>query len=292
MSHPAIKVADGPAEMTAFAFIKSHLDWDDASRAVLPDGAPRLDPGLTLPDFVADPEAVLGDVTALYAKVGTVHWRSSRSEQLYGVSLNYNPDHPRDLWASGSFGHPRYRSLNATDYYAAVEKDVANRQKGDYLDSYGFRALLPEIEPGSALGQLLDGFAVPVVRSTCRTLNGALCRPAQETGGYHKDDNPLEVLRVNVCLSSNDLFGLQYEGHDPIIPTPGSASIVNTDINHRAWVKARSPIHRTHLVIGLAPWFDYDPAADAFSPNQYFGRLHPYDMARQGLLLKSNRSFS
>jgi hypothetical protein len=64
------------------------------------------------------------------------------------------------------------------------------------------------------------------------------------------------------------------------------ALVVNTDVPHRVYVRQPNDSLRTNLVLGLTPWLDYDASDDSWSPNEYFGRMHPYDMVREGLIFK------
>jgi hypothetical protein len=275
---------DTPKETTVVDFIKSQTDWEEAKRAVGEKFMPTLSANLKV-----DSQALLKEVYELYREVGAVQWQSQSTLNLFGLSLNHNPNHPANLWKMGSFGHPRYKNLSAYDYYKAVDADKANRVKDDYLDSYGFRSLLPAVETKPHLKALFESFKLPVVRSTARTINGALCYPTpQGDGGMHVDDSPFEVLRINISLSNNGDFGLQYLGNNPIFTKAGDNLIVNTDVKHRAFIKQHNDFIRTNLIIGVAPWMNYDKEKDEWSLNEYFGRLHPYDIVNQELLLNGN----
>lgn len=101
----------------------------------------------------------------------------------------------------------------------------------------------------------------------------------------HKDDCPFEILRVNISITNNGDFGLQYEGMEPLYTPAGENIVVNTDVRHRAYIKQTNDFLRTNLVIGITPWLNYDQLKDEWSLNEYFGKLHPYDIVKQGLLI-------
>jgi hypothetical protein len=272
-----------PSDCTIVDYLRLATKWD-AAKANLGD---RFEPDLQIPGLAFKPCTLADELSDLLISLGPILWRSKTDLTVYGLSLSYNPDHPRECWPSGSFGHERYRACRPYDYYKAVEHDTQHRVKGDYLDSYGFRCLLPEIAHYPALKKILSGFSVPLVRTTIRVLNGLICRPnAHGDSGMHRDDSPFEVLRINLCVTNNGSFGYQYRGLSPRYPMPGNHWVVNSDHDHRVAVSKKSNFQRIHLVIGLAPWFDYDASADAWLPNQWFGNKHPYDMAREGLLFK------
>lgn len=214
-----------------------------------------------------------------------IKWRSQPTGNVYGCSLTYNPNHPREQWIAGSFGHPRYQQFSAFDYFAKPEKDLPTCERDDYLDGLGFTELLPELRACPILTDLLSSFQHPVVRATLRIIDGSEAWPVIDNdGGMHKDEDPSKLLRLNICLSTNEHFGLQYRGENPIKMTPGQNLVVNTDRDHRAWVGARSPIQRTHIILCLTPWLKRED--ERWVPNQYFGKIHPYDMVRQNLILR------
>ncbi len=271
-----------PANLTVLDHIKKTSDWDAAVTAV---GGRQFIPDLPL-NLDVDHKLVLDDVHELYRDVGAIAWASQKSLILYGMAINYNPIYPEEEWKSGLFGDSRYAKYKTYDYYKAVDSDVENRVKDDYLDSLGFRKILPAIANKKHLGGLLGKFKHPVVRSSIRTINGSLCRPSiPGDGGMHTDDSPFEVLRINICLSTNGDFGMQYENQEPFYWYPGQNLIVNTDVPHRSYVKKHNDFLRTNLVIGITPWLNYDETTDTWSLNEYFGKLHPYDMVKQGLII-------
>ena len=263
--------------------IKDNTDWEAAVNAV---GKNKFEPFLSVPSLYIKEKELQQEINLLYKKVGAVNWQSQNSLNLYGLSLTFNPEQKRENWKLGSFGHPRYKSFSTYDYYSAVSNDKENQIKDDYLDSLGFRIILPEIKEFNLLNNLLQSFKLPIVRCTSRTINGSLCYPTSTIdGGLHIDDSPFEVLRINVSISNNGDFGLQYEGQEPIFAKEGSNLVVNTDVRHRAFIKESNNFLRTNLVIGVTPWLNYDKEKDEWSTNEFFGKLHPYDMVKQGHII-------
>lgn len=280
--------SDFPSDKTAIESIKLLCDWEGA----VSNCPSQFDPTLKVPDLDFDLSLAKDETYRLYRELGAVTWASQPKFNVYGLSLTYNPDHDESIWKSASFGHDRYKKYSSYDYYSAVNNDTENRVKGDYLDSLGFRKWHPEIYTSPGLRGLFEKIAHPIVRVTARTQNGTICaatRYAAEDGGMHVDDSPFEVLRINVSLSNNEMFGLEYEGHEPIIWEPGGNFIVNTDVRHRAYIKESSEFLRTNLIIGVCPWLSYDTETDSWSVNEYFGKIHPYDMVREGLLTHDNK---
>ena len=272
-----VSYADAPAGKTIFR----HL-CDTFGR---PKPKRRYEAGMKVPGLSFDHENVAREMGAFFARYGISPWRSLQSGQsnLMGASLYYNPDAPEDEWICGSFGHPRYQEFG--DYYKAVSQDDANLVKGDYLDSYSFRrrhfgiqAVCPE------LNALLDRFKTPIVRATARLVH-LPGWAGTSMGGFHFDESPDCIMRVNLAVVNNGDFGLQYQHNGDIeMPRSGDHSVVCADHAHRVYVPHPTIHSRLHLVIGVVPWYDYDPVADAWKPNQYHGQIHPFDMVKEGLI--------
>ena len=281
-----LRNSEVPRDMTVMSHIAKSTGWSELTRSV----GDRFVPQLSLPGLHVDYGAMGCELAAFYREVGCVEWRSQPNPNIHGASLSINPDHDAKDWIHASFGHPRYQVESKSGYYAAVEADIANRVKGDYLDSLGFRRLHPSLyRYCPTIVALLESFSVPVVRVTARTILGHRCAPsanANNTGGFHTDDSPFEVLRVNVAIDNDGSFGLEYEDGSVVRMTSGANAVVNSDVRHRVHLSRPTLRARTHLVIGLAPWLKYDQRADAWMLNEHAGVTHPYDMAKMGLLTK------
>lgn len=285
-SSMVFNMSDVPNDKSVIDWVKPIVDWDKAVSKF----ETQFDPSLKVPGLSFSSETIESEIRYLYGKCHPICWKSRNNPMLYGLSLSCNPDHDPSMQKGGSFGHERYRTETTANYYKAVQEDKVNRVKGDYLDSYGFRKILPQATELESLMNLLSGFNLPIIRSTIRTTNGYLCVKADtENSGMHQDDSPFEVLRVNLCITNNGHYGFQYSGLEPVIPEPGSHMVINTDHDHRVWYRQPSHFQRTHIIIGLSPWLDYDEVNDSWSPNEFFGEIHPYDMVRQGLIYKSKK---
>lgn len=271
-----------PDDTTVINWIKKQTDWQGAIESV---GGFKFSPRLSVPNLKVNAGEIYKEINQLYRSVGAVPWASQDSINLYGLSLTCNPEMDEHLH-KGSFGHPRYRVFSKYDYYKAVNADITNQVKNDYLDGLGFRRILPQVKSYKNLYALLRSFKLPIVRCTSRTINGSLTYPTiKGDGGMHKDDCPFEILRVNISITNNGDFGLQYEGMEPLYTPAGENIVVNTDVRHRAYIKQTNDFLRTNLVIGITPWLNYDQLKDEWSLNEYFGKLHPYDIVKQGLLI-------
>lgn len=243
-------------------------------------GHHRFSP-MTIKNAVNAP-ALYEEVWRFYHQVGVVNWQSRDNVALYGSSLYYNPAHERERWHTGSFGTPRFRGLSDREYQdAPVHVEKYGGGKNDYVDIYAFRKQHPFIAQHMPhMRALLDSFNFPITRVTARTLNGLF----PIGGSYHIDTKDAFHVRLNICLSTDGSFGLSYKNGATVMFDPGDAHMVCTAHHHSAYASRLTNFQRTNLIIDVIPWYRYDADADGWEPNEYFGRIHPYDMVAQGII--------
>jgi hypothetical protein len=217
----------------------------------------------------------------------------SAGDPYVSMSLTHNPD-LEDPGIEDVHQATLGTSVNRRDefYWASVGK--FRKLKNTYFDTYGFRVPTPAAGIG-ALGEFLSQCRLSLVRSRLSALRGNSRVCGIFKFGWHRDEPVFENLRINIPLRSDPSFRLQLERSrdqpDPDSPTlsehylaPGKAYTFDTHRPHRVFPTARSPIDRVHLVLGFSPWFHYDRAADAWEPNEFYGRVHPFDIVRSGAL--------
>jgi hypothetical protein len=99
--------------------------------------------------------------------------------------------------------------------------------------------------------------------------------------GWHVDEHPNHLLRINIPLQTSPEHVLEIKDQDEFGNSlnlvkhleVGKAYIWNTRIPHK--VDISKPIFvrqdRIHLVIGMSPWIDYDPESDTYFKSEYLG---------------------
>jgi hypothetical protein len=207
------------------------------------------------------------------------------------LSLTYNPDlsdpgiHDVHQSTLGS-------SVNPGDEFFYGQMQRFKSLKNTYFDTYGFRLLTPAARIG-ALGEFLAECRLTLVRSRLSVLYGD---DADQTGfetGWHRDEPVFENLRINIPLVTHRSYKLQVEH---ILDKPdrrsatmtehhlstGYAYTLDTNRPHRVYSSSPCRLMRVHLVLGFSPWFRYDSSKDAWMANEFFGRLHPFDIVRKG----------
>lgn len=133
-----------------------------------------------------------------------------------------------------------------------------------------------------------------MVRSRLSVIQANRPETSQSGFGWHRDESIFHNLRINIPVwtASEYLLEIETQQDKPMESSPtaeryhlacGHAYSWDTNRPHRVFAQTVTPNSRCHLVVGLAPWFDYDPVADTWEPNRYFGKVHPHDLVVEGL---------
>ena len=269
---------DVPPDRTVLEHIRAHSDWDQATARLRGRFEPNL--GVAIPVPVDD---LRREIARAYGDLGWYRWRSTPGGSYSGLAVTHNPERGAGERYNGLLGHERYRDLATEDYFAVDRQiDAAYRVRGDYLDTLGFRRL-NDFSPYPALSTLLGGFRRPISRSRIASLF-CVSQVSPPDVGWHVDEPPTTLLRINICIESDADYALEYQDGPAIPIAAGECLVVNTDVQHRVAVRHPSISTRSHLVIGVLPWLDYDADQDAWRLNDFYGRIHPYDMVREGLI--------
>jgi hypothetical protein len=236
-------------------------------------------------------------------KYGLHGWLSSAGRKpddpYQSLSLTYNPD-LEDPGVRDVHEATLGTSINRSDefYYGKVGRFA--RLKHSYFDTYGFRLLTPAARTG-ALGEFLAQCRLSMVRSRLSVLRATHEDVCGFEFGWHRDEPVYENLRVNIPLVSHRSFRLQLERErdqpsersrtmSSHYLAPGAAYTFDTHRPHRVFALGPCNVDRVHLVLGFSPWFRYDRSADAWEPNEFYGRVHPLDLVRSGALHPALRS--
>jgi hypothetical protein len=287
-------VRELPEEKSVIHHIAERTDYRAACAALAPS---RPAPGLLalkLPRRLS--EGLRSAADEAIRAFGVHGWLStegrSGNDRYLSMSLTYNPDlddpQIQDVHQSTLGTSVNQRS---EFYYGATQRFA--KLKNTYFDTYGFRLPTPAARIG-ALGEFLSGCRLSLVRSRLSVLKGE-GKACHFGFGWHRDEPVYENLRINIPLRSHRNFRLQLEHQreqpDPASSTmsdhylaPGKAYTFDTHRPHRVYAAGECTLDRVHLVLGFAPWFRYDAGADAWEPNEFYGKMHPFDIVRSGAL--------
>lgn len=245
-----------------------------------------------------------------YGLHGWLDNRGRKPGDYESLSLTYNPDlrdpgvrdvHQSTLGSSEILPEEYYDDtthLNRRGRKLQRLSDTANT----YFDTYGFRLLTPAAKIG-ALGKFFSECGLSPVRSRLSVLYGDRGDQIGFNFGWHRDEPVFENLRINIPLVAHRNYRLQIEhaADRPAEDSPnmslhylktGYAYTFDTNRPHRVFPYRQCQIMRVHLVLGFAPWFRYDATQDVWMPNEYYGRVHPFDILQQGRLHPALRLIS
>lgn len=271
--------SDIPDDTTVAEYLQKKTDLYRRIREIRPR---REYPKVIVLEFVnlnlSALEKSIHDSLQLFGDHG---WRTKEGvlNDYTGFSLVYNPTHQDSLPIHAStLGTPK--NSQHEFYWDTVKHH--SQLKNSYFDTYGFSTRTPASQYG-ALGKLLDRSQRTLIRSRVSILHGDKFRPELKRFiGWHRDEVIFENLRINipVVTSSNYLF--QIAGEKSVHLPTGYGYSWDTNIPHRVFSDHWRNDIRIHIVLGFSPWFDYLPAERVWVKNEFFGKLHPFDMLAEG----------
>lgn len=298
---PGFCVRDLPDERAMIRSIAARTDFARACAGVKPVRPVRGLIMLVLPaPLLAGLKAAARQAINRYGLHG---WLSSNGRETDGsylsISLTHNPD-IEDPGVADVHQSTLGTSVNPPSefYYGSVQRFA--KLKNTYFDTYGFRVPTPAAGIG-ALGKFLSACRLSPVRSRLSALVGAQAGAAGFRSGWHRDETVFENLRINIPLFSHRNYRLQIEREkehpnarsttmSDYFLAPGKAYTFDTHRPHRVYGRAPCAVDRIHLVLGFSPWFQYDRTTDSWAPNEFYGRVHPFDIVRSGALHPALRS--
>jgi hypothetical protein len=96
-------------------------------------------------------------------------------------------------------------------------------------------------------------------------------------------------LRVNLPVTTHPSFRTQIEDSVDAYLEAGRLYSWDTDLPHRPIATERIDKVRVHLVLGFSPWLDYVEEERGYALNEYYGKVHPFDMLNEGLIFPGAR---
>jgi hypothetical protein len=275
---------DCPKDQTVFQWISSQIDYEEAKQS-----AP---PKQKYPDILSfeiknwDLQKMTICLDEIIEKYGDHSWanndgRADNIKNFYtGFSLVYNPNHQEGLDPHASTLGTKKNSTSEEMYWAGTQNH--DFIKDSYYDTYGFNNPTPASQYGY-LGDFMERCKRSRVRSRVGIIHGD--KPASDSFGWHKDEEIWENLRINIPITTTESMKFQFEDKPPVHLDAGWAYSFDSNVPHRVFSTEVSDCCRIHLVLGVSPWFDYDPVEDIWITNEFYGKKHPFDMLVDGDIL-------
>tara|TARA_R110000744_G_scaffold52464_5_gene112399 strand:+ start:3405 stop:4442 length:1038 start_codon:yes stop_codon:yes gene_type:complete len=151
--------------------------------------------------------------------------------------------------------------------------------KNTYSDALGFNRLTPACEEGylgEVFGSIINNGRTIVRGRIIETMFGGL--------HWHRDESFYMNFRINIPLYFDDstmIATKQQEMH----MHPGYMYHFDTGLPHAVLRKHNRIRKRINIILGICPWFDFHEEDQSWVSNEYYGRMHPVDMFKEGLLV-------
>ncbi len=306
MSNWVVRVDDVPHTQTIWDHILHTTDMRTAMRDVKP--SPEAQAAVIRVPHPLDIDALRHAYLACERDVGELRGFTTavaadgsapKPAAYVGFSLTWNPHHIDHLEPFYStLGTPRNK---AGEFFALARPNEQPTRKNSYWDAYGFNAVHPVV--AKHFGPFFERLCLTLVRSRAATLR---CAERERINSpefmWHLDESPFCNLRVNVPLitAPEYLMEIDSEYAHPSLPQRrvganirwcgrldvGRCYSWDTELAHRVFADGAPSIDRVHLVLGLSPWFDFDPVERVWRSNAFYGKVHPLDMAARGLMFR------
>ena len=272
-------INDIPEETTVAKYLQQKTDFHKKIYEIRPrKNYPKV---IVLDSLNLNLENLEKSILEALSLYGDYGWRTREGilRDYTGFSLVYNPRHQDGLPVHAStLGTPQNSS---NEFFWDVTKHH-QKLKNSYFDAYGFNVRTPAAKHG-ALGEFLDRSQRTLIRSRVSVLHGNMHKPEyRATSGWHRDEIIFENLRINIPIVTSPNYLFQMEDEAPVHLAASLGYTWNTNIPHRVFSDHPSDDIRTHIVLGFSPWFDYLLEERAWIKNEFFGKLHPFDILAEG----------
>lgn len=229
------------------------------------------------------------------AEVGQYQFKygaeNSDQEGIYlSTSLTYNPSAYDKISTD-----PHQATLGSTvlKFNSAMkyEETTEHKFRNSYNDTFAFNKKTPLAESGD-LKTFLDTFRRRIIRSRISSIVANKVETKKFGFNWHNDELVFINLRINIPIQTSPNYVVQIIRDqnsetfdvDEFSMETGKAYVYDTHKFHRALCKQEENFDRVHMIVGVSPWFDFDEKTQSWISNEYYGKIHPFEMLREGLI--------
>jgi len=278
------------SESTTWKWICANSDQLEKQQEVLNKTDLQKIPLLMEFEHNFDIGAISRDIQEAKNKYGDWGWLSEndpKGEQkpYSGFGLTWNPNHNLDL--------PEHQSVLGSPDRNQFTYDVSKKGtdgkrygsgKNDYVDTLGLNVRTQASNFG-AIGEVLSNVKRTLVKSRISTIDGTQSSMRQDRP-YHRDANVFTGTRVNIPIDT----ALPYVFDIQTLPEPvhlqvGKAYSFDTSTLHRVISMRPCSEPRTHIVINVSPWWDWNEQEECWQTNEFYGEMHPLEMIYEGHIM-------
>ena len=270
---------------TTWKWICANSDQLEKQKEVLNKTDLQKIPLLMEFDHNFDIDAISNDIQKAKNKYGDWGWLSEKDPKgeqkpYSGFGLTWNPNHNLDLNEHQSvLGSP-----DRSKFTYEVGEDTFDGEKDSYIDTLGLNVRTQASNFG-AVGDVLSNVKRTLVKSRISTIDGTQSSMRQDRP-YHRDANVFTGTRVNIPIDTD----LPYVFDIQTLPEPkhlevGKAYSFDTSTLHRVISMRPCSNPRTHIVINVSPWWDWNQNEECWQTNEFYGEMHPLEMIHEGHIM-------
>ena len=167
-----------------------------------------------------------------------------------------------------------------TRHFDHKNNPIAAKQQGrnTYSDTFAYCKRTPASMHGY-LGTFIDSSPFSIVRSRMVTLK----YPGHVH--WHDDENIFINTRINIPINADIKCKLHINTEENTFHNdPGYMYCWNIENPHKVSISEGTG-QRTAIVLGLAPWFEFNEEEQCWFTNEYFGKVHPFELFEEGIFL-------
>jgi len=210
------------------------------------------------------------------------------------MSTVYNEEHIESLNPNKSTLGSRTR--NKKQYYRGGKNNESDKPdlpdvlRNSYYDSWAFTKTTPALMHGELAKLSTETLKRSQIRGRMGMSNAKNYTYAKfkfdgkysVDQSWHRDEPVYENLRIMIPVNTSEEFRLGIKGRpEDINLEPGSAYVLDTHNVHRVYPIKHGNNTRVTVIYGTSPWFDYDPDNRCWSSNEFYGKLHPFEMLQE-----------
>lgn len=232
-----------------------------------------------------DTDQLTTDIQEAKELYGEHGWSSSNNldgkDSAYrGFGLTWNPN-------KKPFAKEHQSVLGSNDkntFTYEAHENLKERVKDEHRDTLGFN-IRTKASQHKSIGTLLKKVKRTLVKSRISTIYGNT--PIMGTDRpFHRDANVFIGTRVNIPIVTDKPYVFDLKTlPEPIHLKLGHAYSWDTSTLHRVISMRPCNNPRTHIVINVSPWWDWNEKEECWQTNQFYGQMHPIEMVVAGHIM-------
>lgn len=199
------------------------------------------------------------------------------SDSYTSLFLTKNPYSKHPLINEAAAKENKTTELGYSKGKNSISDYIANNQKS-------------EVAQYKSIATLFDKLKRQFIGSRIAILDGSNPQTLKLNFQWHTDAPIFLSTRINIPVVSDKNFGIQImsvdkKKHANFELETGYVHLYNTGHYHRPTNKALNDTKRINLIVSVMPWFNIDHDDQVIYANEYYGKLHPFEMFEKELII-------